>query len=193
MRTLRNLFLFSFCALALGLVTAVLPGAQAAPTDVATRDPMSYFFHQSFGNLAEEAETARSEGKVGLFVMFDDPACPWCAKMKETVLNQPVVQDYYRKYFRIIRVDTTGDTPLTDFSGREMAEKDFAFKVHRVRATPVFMFFDTSGRVLMRYTGVTRSVREFLWLGEFVVNGEYKTKKFTAYKRERLTATNKGQ
>ena len=191
--TLRSLFLFSFSALALWLVTAVFPGTQAAPTEAAARDPLSHFFHQSFGNLAEEAETARSEGKIGLFVMFDDPKCPWCAKMKATVLNQPAVQDYYRKHFRIIQVDTTGDTPLTDFSGREMAEKDFAFKVHRVRATPVFIFFDTHGRVLLRYTGITRSIREFLWLGEFVVNGEYKTKKFTAYKRERLAAINKEQ
>jgi len=149
------------------------------------RDPLEHFFHQSFGNLKEEAQTARAEGKQALFVMFNDPDCPWCAKMKATVLNQPEVQVYYRRHFRPLHLDTRGDTPVVDFSGREMAEKDFAFKEHRVRATPVFIFFDLDGKPIMRHTGPTRTVEEFLWLGEFVASGEYRDKNFTVYKRER--------
>lgn len=92
------------------------------------RDAMTHFFHQSFGNLQEEAEAARTEGKLGLFVMFNDPDCPWCNKMKATVLSQPEVQAYYRRHFRPLHIDTRGDTPVIDFAGREMAEKDFAFR-----------------------------------------------------------------
>ena len=152
----------------------------------ATRDAMDYFFHQSFNNLQEEAELAREEGKIGIFVMFNDPDCPWCKKMKATIMNQVPVQDFYRKNFRILHVDTRGDTMMTNFDGTELAEKDFAFKVHRVRATPVMMFFDLEGNKLMRLTGATRSVDEFMWLGEFVINGDYKTTKFSRYKREKL-------
>lgn len=163
------------------VVFAVIPvGSHAAASD-----PMVNFFYQGFGSLKDEAATSRDEGKLGVLVMFDDPDCPWCAKMKATVLNQPEVQDYYRKYFRPIHLDTKGDTPLVDFAGKEWLEKDFAFKGHRVRATPVFIFFDTNGNTMLRYTGATRSVEEFLWLGEFVVSGAYKNKTFTAYKRER--------
>ena len=151
------------------------------------REAMEYFFHQSFNNLPEEAQLAREEGKIGILVMFNDPDCPWCKKMKATVLNQVHIQDYFRKHFRLLHLDTRGDTMMTNFDGEEIAEKDFALKIHRVRATPVFMFFDLDGNVLLRYTGATRSVDEFLWMGEFVVNGEYKNTKFARYKSERLS------
>ncbi len=179
--------------LLLGGLLLVAGGVIAATGETAsfTRDPFVHFFDQSFGNLQEERETARADGKSGLFIMFDDPDCPWCHKMKTTVLNQPRVQDYYRKHFRILRVDTRGDTLITDFEGREMAEKDYAFKVHRVRATPVFLFIGLDGRVIFRYTGATRNVEEFLWLAEYVVSGAYKNKNYTVYKRERLAAGGK--
>jgi len=165
----------------------ILPGM--VPAQAATRDPFIHFFSQSFGDLRDEAATAKAEGKLGVLVMFDDKDCPWCHKMKTTVLNQVEVQDYFHQYFRAVRVDSKGDQPLTDFDGKEMTEKDFAFKVHRVRATPVFIFFDTGGNVMLRYTGVTRDVREFKWLTEFVADGHYKTKKFTVYKQEKLAAS----
>ncbi len=162
-----------------------LSGSSYADTP---RDPMIHFFQQGFANLPEELAAARAERKLGIFVMFDDADCPWCARMKATVLNQPVVQDYFRQHFRVLEVDKNGDVPITDFSGREMSQKDFAFKLHRVRATPVFVFFDTQGNVMYRYTGAAKDVGEFLLLGSFVVEGHYKTTNFTAYKRDKLAA-----
>ena len=85
-----------------------------------------------------------------------------------------------------VPVFVDGDTVMTDFSGREMSEKDFAFKEHRVRATPVFIFFGLDGKPMLRFTGVTADTEEFLWLGEFVVSGTHKSGNFTAYKRARL-------
>ena len=166
---------------------------QAAPATSETqpRDALEYFFHQSFMNFEEEVEIAEEEGKIGLFVMFNDPDCPWCRKMKATVLNQVHIQDYYRKHFRLIHLDTTGDTAMVNFDGTELTEKDYAFKKHRVRATPVFIFFDLKGKKMLRYTGATRNIDEFLWLGEFIVSGEYKNKKFTRYKRQRYASKNK--
>lgn len=150
-----------------------------------TRDAMRYFFDQGFGNLQDEAKTARDEGKRGVVIMFTQADCPWCDKMRQTVLNQVAVQDYFHKHFRILHVDMKGDNPLTDFNGKETTEKDFAFG-QRVRATPVFAFFGTDGKLLTKYTGATKDSREFTWLGEFVVDGAYKTQNFTAYKRERM-------
>lgn len=152
-----------------------------------TRDAMTHFFDQSFGNLQDEAQTAKAEGKRGVLIMFTQAECPWCEKMRETVLNQTGVQDYFHKHFRIVHVDIKGDTPLTDFSGKETTEKDFAFG-HRVRATPVFAFFGIDGKLLTKYTGAAKDPQEFMWLGEFVVDGGYKTKNFTAYKRERMAS-----
>lgn len=161
--------------------TTQAPSAQAVPP---TRDATSHFFDQNFGNLQEEAQTAKAENKLGVFIMFEQADCPWCAKMMSTVLNQVSVQDYYRKYFRIVQVDIKGDNPLTDFAGKEMTEKEFAF-AQRVRATPVFAFFGIDGKQLTKFTGAVKDPREFMLLGEFVVGGAYKTQNFTAYKREK--------
>jgi len=150
------------------------------------REAMEHFFHVSFKNMQEEVAQAKEEGKQGIFVMFSDPACPWCMKMKSTIMSQVAIQEYYRKHFRIIHIDTTGDGTMTNFSGKEMSEKDFAFKQHRVRATPVFMIFDLEGKDLLRYTGTSRSSREFKLLGEYIISAAYKNTNFTKYKRKML-------
>ena len=75
----------------------------AALATSATRDPDAHFFHPGFGDLQEELTTARKQGRTGILVMFDNAACPWCAKMKATVLHQVAVYDYFRRHFRIIK------------------------------------------------------------------------------------------
>lgn len=153
----------------------------------ATRSATDYFFHQSFGDLTEELTTAKDEEKFGIMVMFETTECPWCEKMKQRVLNQVDIQDYFRKHFQIITVDTEGDVPIVNFEGVEMPERDFAFVHNRVRATPVFLFFDIEGKPVARYTGATRNAKEFRMLGEYVVEGHYATQNFTKYKRARLS------
>ena len=65
--------------------------------------------------------------------------------------------------------------------------KDFAFKRYRVRATPVFAFFDLDGNYIKpaRLTGATRDKEEFMLLGRYVVEGAYTEQPFTRYKRAR--------
>ena len=172
------------------LLSLVLIVAAVAKNDAAApRDPSAYFFQDSFGDLAEEAETAEASGLFGVMIMFETADCPWCLRMKETVLNNIEVQRYYRRYFRVLVLNAEGDAPMTDFQGKEMTEKEFALEAHRVRATPLFAFFDTRGRLLLKYTGTTRNTQEFLWLGEFVVDGHYLNERFSQYKRRRLAAS----
>jgi thioredoxin-related protein len=150
-----------------------------------TRDPTTYFFDQTLGNFQEELQLARDEGKTGVLIMFEMDECPFCHRMKTRVLNQPEVQDYFKQHFLIYAVDIEGDVEITDFKGKPMKEKDFAFKEHRVRATPVFGFFDLDGNMVTRFTGATNDAQEFLWLGEFVVDQHYQTTNFTRYKRQK--------
>jgi thioredoxin-related protein len=149
------------------------------------RDPEIHFFEQSFGDMAEELQSALDEGKTGMLVMFEAEDCPWCRRMKETVLNRASVQNYFRDHFRIVTVDTEGDGEVVSFNGEETVEKDFALKYNRVRATPTFVFFGAGGEVLARYTGTTKNAEEFLWLGQFVVEGRYRDRRFMEYKRQR--------
>ena len=166
------------------MLLAVLPIFTAGQDFAQTTDPTSGFFQQSFGDLSEELAISKDEGKIGVFVMFDDKDCPWCAKMKATVLNQNQVQAYYRKHFRVIRIDKNGDELVTDFEGNEISEKNFADK-SRVRATPGRGGYDKEGKAMHRYTGAARNVEEFMWLGEYIVDGHYKTTKFPIFKRQK--------
>ena len=153
------------------------------------RDPMVFFFQDSFNDLQEEGEAARDQGLVGVLVMFETDECPWCQRMKETVLNQALVQDYFRSHFRVIALNTEGDALVTGFDGSEVSETEFALRHNRVRATPAFLFFNTDGQLLTRYTGTTRDPQEFLWLGEYVVGAHFKTERFSRYKRKRREAS----
>ena len=164
------------------LGTLVLSLTQAGGT---ARDPSEFFFQETFGDFQEELELAREEKKQAILLFFEQEDCPFCHRMKTTVLNQPEVQDYFRKHFRIFSVDIEGDLEITDFNGVHTTQKDFAFKQFNVRATPVFAFFDLDGNLIARHTGPTSDAQEFLWLGEYVADGHYRTQSFTAYKRDR--------
>lgn len=149
------------------------------------------FFDENFGDLQEELEAAREEGKRGMLIMFEMAECPFCKRMKRTVLNRSDVQDYFREHFRIISVDTEGDMELTDFEGNTTTEKVFALKQFRVRATPVFLFLDDHGKPLKngRLTGATKNVDEFLLLGRFIVEGHNESTSFSRFKRQSKTSS----
>ena len=141
------------------------------------------FFDQHLGDFAEELENAADENKKGILIFFEMDECPFCFRMKTTVLNQPEVIQYFKKHFLIFPVDIEGSVEMTDFQGKATIERDFAFRQNRVRATPVFAFFDLNGKRVARYTGPTSTVEEFMLLGQFVVDEEYKKTNFIRFKR----------
>jgi len=147
------------------------------------RDPQAHFFMPKLGDFKEELRVAKSEGKQGVLIMFEMEDCPFCYRMKTTVLNQSQVQDWFRKHFLIYAMDVKGDAPMTDFQGKDTTEKAFALE-HRARATPTFVFFDLEGKPVTRFTGATQTADEFLLLGRYVVEGVYKTMPFNVYKRQ---------
>lgn len=146
------------------------------------RDPGKYFFDSKLGNFHEELAVAKQQGKIGIMLFFELDDCPFCGRMKATVLNQSDVQDYYRKHFLIFPIDAAGDVPMTDFKGKETIEKAYALE-NRVRATPVIMFIDLEGNPVARYTGATKNKEDFLLLGRYVVEGAYKEMPFERYKK----------
>jgi thioredoxin-related protein len=158
------------------------PVALMGATD--PRNPYAYFFQPTFGDFQEDLEEARAEGKKAILIFFEMDECPFCHRMKQQVLNQPEVQDYFREHFAIFSVDVEGDLEVTDFQGNTLKQSDFAFRENRVRATPVFQFFNLDGEPIARFTGATRDVREFLQLGEYVAEGHYQSMNFTRFKRE---------
>jgi len=148
------------------------------------RDPYKHFFNETWGDYKEELANAKAQGKKGIMIFFEMDECPFCHYMKNNVINQSEVQDYFRQNFLLFSVDIEGDVEMTNLQGKVTKQKDFAFKEFRVRATPVIMFFDLDGKPIHRHTGKTAGSEEFMLIGEYIVNGHYKNMKFTRYKRQ---------
>jgi thioredoxin-related protein len=158
------------------LVALVAPYSLAAET--------SPFFALNTGDLRAELADARSDGKRGLLLFFEQEGCPGCRHMKQAVFPRKDVQDYYRQHFVSLAVDIYGSVPLTDFAGRQVSEKGYA-QALKVRATPTFVFYDLSGAEIVRIVGPLQTAEEFLLLGHFVTSGAYKSRSFAQYKLDK--------
>lgn len=155
------------------------------------KDPYKYFFNETWGDLPEELVKAKEEGKKGILIFFEMDECPFCHYMKKNVLNQPDVQDFYRKNFLNFVIDIEGDVEIVNLKGETVKQKDFA-KKNRVRATPVIAYYNLDGKMIYRHTGKTSGVEEFMWLGEYISNEVYKKKiRFSRYKRQKRAEKNK--
>ena len=130
-------------------LTLFLAGLASAAVAAETRDPYTYFFNPSTGDLKAELSDAKTAGKKAVFVMFEQEGCPGCLFMKENILNQPAVQKFYRDRFVNLSVDIFGSVPLNDFAGRNVAEKTFA-QLSRIRGTPTLVFYDLAGNEVTR-------------------------------------------
>lgn len=142
------------------------------------------FFNMSSDNLKEDLQTAKTEGKKGVFIFFHMEECPFCHKMEMNVLNQSDVIKYYKNNFLNFIIDIHGDVELADFQGKETTQKKFSFK-NRVRATPVLAFFDLNGKLIFKRTGFLNK-DEFLLMGKYVAKDIYKKINFIRYKRKLL-------
>ena len=157
-----------------------------------TRDVETHFFQPKLGDFKSELDTVKKEGKKGIFLFFEMDDCPWCARMKASILNQPAIQDYYRKHFLVYPIDVKGDVAMVDFNGKSTTEKAYALE-NRVRATPTMLFIDGSGKIMTRFTGPTRSPDEMLLLGRYVVEDSYKQMPFSKYKQSKPPAQPRAQ
>lgn len=144
----------------------------------------SDFFDFSSDNLKEDLQSAKEEGKKGIFIFFGMDDCPFCHKMKMNVLNKPEVIKFYKKNFLNFEIDVNGNIETHDFDGKSISHKSFANK-HQVRATPALIFFDLDGNKIFTRPGYS-NIEEFMLLGEFIATKKYKTDNFVKYKREML-------
>ncbi|MGM0412376.1 MAG: thioredoxin family protein [Pseudomonadota bacterium] len=165
------------------IAALVIAGLFVASPAVAEKDPDEHFFNETWNEFDQELQRAKDEGKKGIFIFFEMDECPFCHWMRENVLNQEEVQEYYRDNFLNFKVDIEGDIPVVAFDGESMAQKEFAFDRYRVRATPVLAFFDLEAEQVYRYTGKTSGVEEFLTMGRFVAEGAHEDQNFPAYRK----------
>ena len=121
-----------------------------------------------------EVEALADEGKF-LVLFFHQAGCPYCDKMRARVHPSAKVMDYFTKKFVMMESNIKGNLDVVMPDGTKGTERDFAKKI-RVRATPVFIFYDKDGTAALRTTGFLDSERFYL-AGKYVVEGVHKTGK----------------
>ena len=154
------------------LIAALLLAAGPSAADAEKRDPREHFFIQTFGDLPEEMELAREEGKLGMLLFFESENCSYCRRMLNEVLSDRGVQDWFSERFANIAVDIHGDVEVTDFDGITLPSKVFADH-RRIYLTPVVSFLDLDGREIYRHLGMVTTPGEFMLLGEYIEDRHY--------------------
>ena len=152
-------------------------------------DGWEKFFVPFLGDLRAEAAEAHKAGKAGVLLMFHFEECPYCARMKREVLSRPEVQDYYRRRFHAVAIDTTGSQEVTGFDGRALPENSFA-RAAGIRGTPTFVFHGLDGKVLATQVGGIYDPKVFIVLGEYVESGAYRDGDFATYRQSRRSKGN---
>ncbi|MEJ2171552.1 MAG: thioredoxin fold domain-containing protein [Woeseiaceae bacterium] len=148
------------------------------------RDPRAHFFTQTFGDLPEEMQAARDEGKLGMLLFFEAEACSYCQHMLRRVFNQPGVQDWYNERFVNIAIDIHGDVEITDFDGITLPSKVFSDH-RRIFLTPVMSFIGLDGTEMYRHLGMIRTPAEFLLLGEYIEGHHYYDTEYRVFAKSR--------
>lgn len=120
-----------------------------------------------------EIQAAAAEGK-NLVLFFHQAGCPYCDKMRARVLPSKKISDYFNQHFVMIESNIRGNLDVVMHDGTQGTEVDLAKKL-RIRATPVFVFFDEHGEVALRTTGFL-DVEQFYLAGKYVTDKVYKSK-----------------
>ncbi|MDL1914222.1 MAG: thioredoxin family protein [Bergeyella sp.] len=110
-------------------------------------------------------------------LVFVDAYASWCGpciQMKKNVFSLESVGNYYNENFINARFD------VEKGEGKEMAKR------YNIRAFPTYLFFDSSGDILLRSTGYTEK-EEFIELGKQAAE----TKKTYVSQRERFVEGDK--
>jgi len=151
------------------LALPVLLSGVASAGEAETRDAREFFFTQTFGDLPEEMQTAREQGKLGMLLFFEADACPYCQYMLRKVFSQKRVQD---------------DVELKDFDGITLPSKIFSDH-RRIFLTPVISFVDLDGNEIYRHLGMLKTADEFLLLGEYIEGKHYYRIEFKTFAKAR--------
>ncbi len=149
-----------FAVLVVLLISVVLIAPASAEFRVESLD----------NDFPNEVSEAAADGKQ-LVIMFHQAGCPYCDKMRTRVFPDPKVDAYYSKKFVMIESNIRGNLDVVAPDGKAMTERKLAKKL-RVRATPVFMFFDKKGKQALRLTGFL-DADLFVRAGQYVADGVY--------------------
>ncbi len=142
------------------------------------------WFLQSFLDLADDFRGAKEKGK-GFILIWELRGCPYCKLLHTVNLANPKIAAYAQENFDVLQLNLVGSRPVTDFDGKELAEKDLAAR-YQIAGTPTLQFFAEGPSGQIEETVRTNYLKppEFFGMLRFVRERAYETMPFEAYLKE---------
>lgn len=109
------------------------------------------WFKNSFLDLREDINEAAGQ-KKRLMLVFSQDGCPYCNMLVERNFSQRDIVETMQKDFDVVLINMWGDREVTDVEGKKQTEKNFAAAL-KVQFTPTLVFFDESGKNILRLNG----------------------------------------
>ncbi|MBW8369514.1 MAG: thioredoxin fold domain-containing protein [Thiobacillus sp.] len=115
------------------------------------------WFKDSFLHLKEDIDEARKSGKR-VILMFTQDGCPYCSALVERNLSQREIEATMRKNFDVVAINIWGDKELVGLDGKTYTEKTYS-AAQKVQFTPSLVFFDETGKTVLRLNGYVPPAR----------------------------------
>lgn len=151
------------------------------------------FFKESFLELADDLSESFEEGK-NLAIIWEQRGCPYCRELHRVNFPHPAIRSYIDKHFTFIQLDLWGSRTVTDFNGKEMAEKALA-RAWSVNFTPTINFFPKQAALGKGMAGKAGEIARmpgyfkpfhFRAMLEFIAEDHYKKQGFQRYLQDKF-------
>ncbi|NEX20552.1 thioredoxin fold domain-containing protein [Thiorhodococcus mannitoliphagus] len=110
------------------------------------------WFKETFLDLPDEIDEARSAGKVGLMVLFTTEGCSYCAEFIRTSLADARLAERVQARFDAIGLEIFSDAEMVAPDGSQLRVKEFAERAGAGFA-PSLVFYGEDGALLYRGVG----------------------------------------
>ena len=117
-------------------------------------------------------QKARQEGKKA-FLYFGRFGCGYCKKTNDETFSDKTIHDIYSKNYVLIYVDAESGKRLQLPNGERITEAELGARLN-VFSTPVFLYLESDGEVVMRAPGY-KTVRDFTNIDKYVQGSYYRS------------------
>ena len=119
----------------------------------------------------EGLRQAQAKGKK-IFLYFGRFGCGWCGKTNAETFSDAELRALYSKNYVLVYVDAESGDRLQLPSGERITEMELGARLN-VFATPVFLYLEPSGEVILKAPGF-KTVKDFRDFDRYVQSGSYK-------------------
>lgn len=137
------------------------------------------WFKLSLGDLNDDIDEAREQGKFGIAVYYGQKRCAYCEQFFKINLTDSTIEHYLREHFDVIPVDIWGIEEFVDTDGNTYSERELALR-YDTNFTPSLVFYDRQGKPVYRLRGYYPPY-QFRAALYYVAEGFFRVEKFRDY------------